>query len=62
MPVLPTVVALLILLVLLRALSFIVTLLAADVAHALLEFGKVIALLLNGCLERFDQLQTRSVW
>ena len=47
MPVLPTVVALLIHMLLLRALSLIVTVLAAGVAKALLELVKVMILLLN---------------
>lgn len=47
MPVLPTGVAILILLLLLRALSLIVTVLAAGEANALLEFVKVMVLQLN---------------
>jgi hypothetical protein len=61
MPVLPTVVALLIHMLLLRALSLIVTVLAAGVAKALLELVKVMVLLLNW---RFRSLRvvTRRVW
>jgi hypothetical protein len=61
MPVLPTVVALLIHMLLLRALSLIVTVLAAGVAKALLELVKVMVLLLNWRFRRI-RVVTRRVW
>lgn len=61
MPVLPTGVAILIHLLLLRALSLIVTVLAAGEANALLEFVKVMVLQLNWHFRSLRDV-TRRVW